>query len=474
MDVAKKRASLRGRGTEILIGTRQEELAETSAVAESSDSTSVDEPRKAPTETTRAADEHQVPADGGSGLTPEWADLLQEEALSASGKSSAEPVADATPDVSLSLPLLATTPARPAESSKEGADLDVQVEDESQAVPVIGGELQAAGAWAHRFSMLAYEPQAARKVNADSTGGAFVPAPKEKPEAIDTAMRAKLGRLLYQRTMVKPLDEDLEPDGPEAPDVLRALVGKERREALWEETLKLYQVVPEVLAGDANQADSLRLLQEAQTILLETPHQFDMARYKVGQVQASVTRRRNVNRWSKTYGWGIFLYEMVWIVVLLSGTLGASTVVSAIWSLVVVVVGGQGKPDALLGLWNTMMWGGMGGVIGAIYTLHWHVARLADFHKKYTMWYVAQPVVGLLLGLLVYLLIGPGFTTGLDMTGTGREVRNTLFPYVVACIGGFRQQSLLELVDRVVQVILGLTQRKSTPVKKTGAKEPLA
>lgn len=453
MDVAKKRASLRGRGTEILMGVRQVEPAETEVDAES-------------LEKTRAVDEPPESVGVELELAPEWADLLQEEARSASGSVSTWSAETEPNAVLSSLPLLATMPARPAKSTRAAARGQEKLASGSSQTSETAQTAQAqevepgAAAWP--------APADSESQGVDSAGGAFVPAPKEKPEATDTVIRARLNGLLYQEAAVRPSDKAREADRPESSEVL-AFVGEKPRKALWEETLELYLVVPDVLANDAGQAGALRLLQEAQTILLENPRQFDVARYKVSQVRALVSQRHNVNRWSKTYGWGIFLYEMVWMVALLVGLFGARTVVSALWGL----VGGSGSADAVLGLWNTMMWGAMGGMVGALYTLHWHVARLADFDKHYTMWYVAQPMIALLWGLLVHLLIGPGFITGLDMTGAGREVRNTLFPYAVACIGGFRLQSLLELVDRGVQAILGLSQHKTAPVKETSTKELL-
>ena len=51
--------------------------------------------------------------------------------------------------------------------------------------------------------------------------------------------------------------------------------------------------------------------------------------------------------------------------------------------------------------WNAMMWGGIGGVVGALYSLHWHVAIRQDFKKYYSMSYIVQPIMGLILGELV-------------------------------------------------------------------------
>jgi hypothetical protein len=301
-------------------------------------------------------------------------------------------------------------------------------------------------------------------------------------------MRAKLDGLLYQQSTTKPSDGDLEPEGREAPETVieeiveyeagqpsrvrrepevLAYVGQAQQKALWDETLELYQAVPDILAGDANQPRALRLLQEAQDILMERPRQFDVAKFKVGQVQSLVLWRRNVNKWSNTYGWGIFVYEVVWIAALAMGVFGAAAVVDAISSL----AGGEQAADGLMGLWSTMMWGGLGGVIGAFYSLYWHVAKVRDFDKQYSMWYIVQPVIGLLLGALVHLLIGPGFLAARGGTQEGEMVALSLFPYAVACIAGFRQRFILEMIDRLIQVIAPAPEREPSPAEEAIAEE---
>jgi hypothetical protein len=297
-------------------------------------------------------------------------------------------------------------------------------------------------------------------------------------------MRAKLGGLLYEKATVKPSDEDLEPDGPEAPEMvieeiegyevgqpsrsrrepeILAYIGRAQRGALWDETLELYQAVPMDLSGDPSQGRALRLLQEAQDILLEKPRQFDVAKFKVGQVQSLISWRRNVRRWSSTYGWGIFIYEVVWIVALVLGFVASESTVG----LFTNVTGGVTGIDSLSRLWRTMMWGGLGGVIGAYYSLYWHVAKVRDFDKQYTMWYIVQPVIGLLLGALVHLLIGSGFLTAQGVNQEDQRVTVSLFPYAVACIAGFRQRFILEMIDRVIQVITPSPQPESMPVEET-------
>ena len=118
------------------------------------------------------------------------------------------------------------------------------------------------------------------------------------------------------------------------------------------------------------------------------------------------------------------------------------------------------------------MWGGLGGVIGALYSLYWHVAKVRDFDKQYTMWYIVQPVIGLLLGALVYLLIGPGVLTARGVMES-ETVALSFFPYAVACIAGFRQRFVLEMIDRVIQVITPSPLPEQKPDEATAEEEPL-
>ena len=117
------------------------------------------------------------------------------------------------------------------------------------------------------------------------------------------------------------------------------------------------------------------------------------------------------------------------------------------------------------------MWGGVGGVVGAFYSLYWHVAQVRDFDKQYSMWYIVQPVMGMLLGALVHLLIGAGFLTMQAGASAEGQLVASFFRYAVACIAGFRQQFILEIIDRVIQVITPKPQEKESAEKETPEEE---
>jgi len=313
----------------------------------------------------------------------------------------------------------------------------------------------------------------------ESSGQTSTPdiAPKRPSTAVDSE---PIGS--PDRASTAPVaDEQLEPEGPKTPELSlgdvetheeeqpsRARteeeainnVAPEQRQALWNEIMELYEIVPNLLCTDENLSDALRLLQEAQDILLEKPRQFDAAKYKVGQVSGIVNRRLNTSRWANTYGWAAFVYEMLWIGVLVLAVFFSPVAVQFIVST------SEGAltidPSALSVLWNTMAWGGLGGVLGAFYSLYWHAAKKKDFDKQYMMWYTVQPVIGLLVGGLIHLLFGAGFLTAVSKASTTTGVVLSALPYAVACIAAFRQRFILEIIDQVIQLVTP----KSTEAKQ--------
>jgi hypothetical protein len=302
-----------------------------------------------------------------------------------------------------------------------------------------------------------------------------LPAPRDKPEAYDPVVRAQVAGILYQSATEKPPEERLLPDGPDSAAIeirgpgefdlgqpsrvrdereILDYVGLKQRQVLWQEITELYKEVPNVLSYDELHDEALELLREAQDLLMESPRQFDVAQYKVGQVRTIVVRRKNTTKWTNTYGWGTFFYETAWLVALL---------VALAPYVVAWVEGIAGTTDTFISvpdLWNTAVWGSIGGVTGALYSLYWHAAKVKDFDKQYLMWYIVQPVIGVIIGAAIYVLIGAGLINLIGQTASGENVSLKLFPYAIAWVAGFRQRFILEVVDRFIQVLTSVGQKQ--------------
>ncbi|TEU10920.1 MAG: hypothetical protein E3J21_24880 [Anaerolineales bacterium] len=252
-------------------------------------------------------------------------------------------------------------------------------------------------------------------------------------------------------------------------------LGEERQSNLFNAIDTLVVEAAQVLSVDKGLEDALSLLREARDISIERPRQFDQAEYRVAKVRAMLERKQNISRWSLIYGYPVLIYECVCFLLLLGSLLFDH-------SLAVFIANAAGTAFAdmaslsmehIFPLWNTMAWGGIGGVVGSLYSLYWHAAVEQDFDKQYLMWYIVQPVMGLILGGIVYLIIASGFISvqvltaqATDFSEASQAMANPAikaFHSVVACVAGFRQRFVFEMLDRIVQV---LTPRPKTKAER--------
>ena len=95
------------------------------------------------------------------------------------------------------------------------------------------------------------------------------------------------------------------------------------------------------------------------------------------------------------------------------------------------------------------MWGGIGGIIGALYALWWHISDQQDFERQYLMWYLVQPIMGTVLGGIVFLLLTGGFLL-LQVKPSDANAGARLIPYLVAVLAGFRQNFIYGQFDRLI------------------------
>ena len=116
--------------------------------------------------------------------------------------------------------------------------------------------------------------------------------------------------------------------------------------------------------------------------------------------------------------------------------------------------------------WFSALAGGVGGVVGILYSLYWKVAMKQNFDRQYVMYYAVQPIMGFVLGAVMYFIIGAGFL----VVNFATEPTNNLadktadvlasqvviaLQIVVGWIAGFRVRFTLEIVDKVVQRFSG-------------------
>ena len=224
------------------------------------------------------------------------------------------------------------------------------------------------------------------------------------------------------------------------------------QKALHQQIDDLYkQVATEFSSPPENAERALSLLREARQVLLETPEEYVSAEYRTMQVRAMLDRVRESRKQSGHYGPRILAYETGWLVLFLAGLIFAAPLTR--W-ITLIAQTGVGNEAALLSIYpilNTMVWGGIGGVVGALYSLWWHISEQQDFDRHYLTWYLVQPLLGLVLGGIVFLLMAGGFLLlQVNLQDPNAATAARLLPYLTAVLAGFRQNFVYEQFNRLM------------------------
>jgi hypothetical protein len=110
-------------------------------------------------------------------------------------------------------------------------------------------------------------------------------------------------------------------------------------------------------------------------------------------------------------------------------------------------------------LWGAVVWGGIGGVTGAMYALWRHVADKKDYDPEFALWYYTNPLMGLMLGAFIYVVVQAGVLTFLQ--------NSPLVLYILAWAVGFQQNIAFRLVNSVLdRLVPGDDKKKEEPKEK--------
>jgi peptidoglycan/LPS O-acetylase OafA/YrhL len=88
-----------------------------------------------------------------------------------------------------------------------------------------------------------------------------------------------------------------------------------------------------------------------------------------------------------------------------------------------------------------LVWAFLGGMVGVLYHLAFRKTQVSRFYT----WLVAKPVVGMIMGAIVYFLAVSG-----ELALNGKtEIQNIELLNVLAFFGGFSDRYSVDLLDRI-------------------------
>ncbi len=142
---------------------------------------------------------------------------------------------------------------------------------------------------------------------------------------------------------------------------------------------------------------------------------------------------------------------VVWIIWLWNlALLFAGLLMVAVTYILNLTLFGLEVAPAVIVLMRAAAWGSIGGVLGALANMVWAVRR-REYDPASDAGYFARPIVGALLGCVLFVLSQAGILAGnIDI---GDVHIGPVFLYVFALLVGFGQDIVLEFFRNILKTI---------------------
>jgi hypothetical protein len=252
---------------------------------------------------------------------------------------------------------------------------------------------------------------------------------------------------------------------PEQQQAILDWWGSERIQQMSSDIDTTYQEVRQKVGeNDAITTEAYNLLLKARDILIRRDAQrIAQAEYYIEQVRVRLKRAAQSEASAKKIQWPLLFWGLLW---------GAAFLAVLILAGVGTFQGlfrPAGEAQSLVEM-NTflsaMLWGGIGGAVAVLYSLFKHIG-MRDFDPQYIISYVGKPFMGLIVGATAYMLIALmvralGIVPAAQTAVEG-DALPTIAPgvvYLVAWVAGFKENRLLELVDRLMKRVFGPSDKE--------------
>ena len=218
---------------------------------------------------------------------------------------------------------------------------------------------------------------------------------------------------------------------PPHPDLVDRLVDDERLNRLWDQIDIAQEELIRLVGGERGPTDVYQQqLLQASSMLLESRANFDDARAIVYRIRSDLSRQRKVTA-------DIIRYRPL----LLNYYLGCAiawVVLMALKQLFVGVAEAIGA-DIVGALYYPTLFGVAGALIAGYVTLDRHTTKLRDFDPIHISWYLFNPLLGGVMGLFTFLLVSLANEDLLQDTASHAELAIT---WLVCMVGGMNQNSV--------------------------------
>jgi len=254
-----------------------------------------------------------------------------------------------------------------------------------------------------------------------------------------------------------PLEVIPIPALPADEKMLDRLILRARIDRFWQRTEEAQSRINREINNIELAASLLNLIQQARNYLLAGKENYEEADRLLAEVEHRLDFMPRMRESSRKYAPWILAYEVLWLLFL--GAMFYFVNIAPSASLISRMVMSINVAQLI----NSMIWGAMGGIVGALFVLWRHVADWQDFDYQHALWYYTNPILGVPLGAFIFIVIQAGFFT---LTAGGSSevtvINSALVVYLLAWVAGFRQNLVYDLVRRILDAF-----RMETPTNST-------
>lgn len=242
---------------------------------------------------------------------------------------------------------------------------------------------------------------------------------------------------VYERQPAEKLFDTTE---PAAEDLLHLLVDDAAIRKLAQQIEAVQEEIATHVANDRDSADVyMNELLRASSLLMASRENYDDAKAIVFRVRADMKRElkieEDIRRFRPAlmnyyFGWGVTLGVLYFFKQMITGISDAVGV------------------EAFAAMYYPMLFGIAGALISGYLTLERHTTRLRDFDPIHISWYLFNPLLGAVMGLIMFLLAGIANEDLLSDSGSTAELAIT---YLLCVIAGMNQNNVLRQLNNLLK-----------------------
>lgn len=246
-------------------------------------------------------------------------------------------------------------------------------------------------------------------------------------------------------------------DIPPADDLLDRFVTDERLDELWGEVEALQAALAEATPGNRARYDTYQKeVLQAYTLLLQNRANYDDVRAIVYRIRGELRQDARSAEAIQQYRPRLLIFFVISLL---------------IWAGLMLLEPAFGRfvTDALdvrllALLYHPTLFGMLGAILNGYFTLNRHMIHERDFDPVHVSWYVMNPLVGAIMGLLMALLFGTGIVSTVGISALAQEPAGQ-YPFllwVLCFLAGYNQNVVMRLLSWTFDQLRGADDNTPT------------